>query len=61
MGNALKARRKQLSMTQKDVAKQLGVKHQTYSHYENGKRQPRIEVMRKIAQLFNSSMDELFF
>lgn len=61
MESPLRQKRKKMMLTQRQVADQLGIRVQTYSHYETKKRQPRIELMRKIADLFNSSLDELFF
>jgi DNA-binding XRE family transcriptional regulator len=61
MQTALKTRRQELQLTQKEVADKLNLKRQTYNKYENGLRQPRISVMKQIAELFGKSMDDLFF
>ena len=36
----LKARRKELKMTQKDIADQLGISYQAYSAWERGVKEP---------------------
>ena len=41
----LKARRKELKMTQKDIADQLGVSYQAYSAWERGIKKPSILKM----------------
>lgn len=45
--------RKGLNLTQKDFAKQAGVAQSAVNYWENGKRQPRIEQLQKIAAAFN--------
>jgi DNA-binding XRE family transcriptional regulator len=57
----LKKRRKELGMTQAEVAQKLGLMRQTYMNYENGKRQPGIETMKQLSQFFGKSLEELFF
>jgi len=44
----LKARRKELKMTQKDIADQLGISYQAYSAWERGVKEPSKE---KVSQL----------
>lgn len=46
-------------MTQSDVAKKLGVAKTTYASYEQGRRDPDLATLRKIASLFNVSVDYL--
>jgi DNA-binding XRE family transcriptional regulator len=57
----LKKRRKELRLTQQEVAQRVGLKRQTYQNYENGKREPGIDVMKRLSDLFEKSMEELFF
>lgn len=47
------------NMTQSDVAKKLGVAKTTYASYEQGRRDPDLATLRKIASLFNVSVDYL--
>ena len=46
----LKARRKELKLTQKEIAEQLGISFQAYSAWERGIKEPSKE---KVAQLEN--------
>ncbi|RGM74852.1 XRE family transcriptional regulator [Streptococcus ilei] len=49
----LKARRKELKMTQKDIADQLGISYQAYSAWERGIKQPSREKVKRLEQLLN--------
>ena len=55
----LKARRKELKMTQKDIADQLGISYQAYSAWERGVKKPTQDNLVKIAQILNVSVDYL--
>lgn len=46
-------------MTQVEVAEALGVKPATVSKYESGALEPNIESLKKIAEIFDVSVDEL--
>ena len=47
----LKARRKELKMTQKDIADQLGISYQAYSAWERGVKEPSKEKVNRLEQL----------
>lgn len=47
--------------TQKSIAKAVGVTPMAISLYENGKRMPRIQTMNKLAKVYNTTVDALFF
>ena len=47
----LKARRKELKMTQKDIADQLGVSYQAYSAWERGVKQPSREKVKLLEHI----------
>ena len=47
----LKARRKELKMTQKDIADQLGITYQAYSAWERGIKQPSREKVQQLEQI----------
>ena len=49
----LKARRKELKMTQKDIADRLGISYQAYSIWERGVKQPSKEKVKKLEQILN--------
>lgn len=47
----LKARRKELKMTQKDIADQLGISYQAYSAWERGVKEPSKEKVKQLEKL----------
>ena len=53
----LKELRKSLNLTQEEVAKKLNIKQNTYSQYENFQREPSIELLIRLAKLFDTSID----
>lgn len=54
------ARRKELGITQADIAQVIGVDRSTYVRYETGLRTPSLDVAQKIAAVLGSSVDFLF-
>ena len=56
----LKELRKNMKITQKEVATQLGVSIQAYSSWETEKTEPSNEMLKKLADFFGVSIDELF-
>ena len=59
MGCSVRIRdlREDNDLTQKDVAKFLNVRQNTYSQYENGQRQLPIECLVLLAKFYNTSTD----
>lgn len=55
----LKAYRKDAGYTAKDFAKELGIAYTTYLTYENQGREPKYDILMKIADLLNVSIDDL--
>ncbi|MGN0768307.1 MAG: helix-turn-helix domain-containing protein [Christensenellales bacterium] len=51
--------RKLNKLTQRDVARHLGISQPSYTRYENGKSEPTIENLIKLADLFDVSIDYL--
>ena len=49
----LKARRKELKLTQKQIADQLGVSYQAYSAWERGVKKPSREKVKHLEQIIN--------
>ena len=47
----LKTRRKELKMTQKDIADQLGISYQAYSAWERGVKEPSKEKVKRLEQI----------
>lgn len=56
---ALRALRRARGMTQQQVAEQIGVAKNTVSMWEVGEREPSIDKLRKLAALFDCTIDEL--
>lgn len=59
LGKKLKQLRLQNNLLQKQVADYLKIVKSTYSQYETGKSRPDYETLKKIARLYNVSLDEL--
>ena len=55
----LKVLRKERKFTQQKVALDLNISRESLSYYENGKRQPSIELIIQMADYFNVSIDYL--
>ena len=59
IGNKIKEYREANKMTQKDIAEILGVEPGTISKYESGMIEPNIESLKRLADKFNITVDEL--
>ena len=59
VGNKIKEYRELNKMTQKDIAEILGVEPATISKYEAGTIEPSIESLKRLAETFNVTVDEL--
>ena len=57
--NQLKYFRKSIGLTQQKIADSLCITQRTYAHYETGKHEPSIEIIKKLCVLFNCTADEL--
>ena len=51
--------RKQKKLNQLKVALDLNISREALSHYENGKRSPDIQMLRRLSEYFNVSIDFL--
>ncbi len=51
--------RKQKNLNQLKVALDLNISREALSHYENGKRSPDIQMLRRLSEYFNVSIDFL--
>ena len=49
----LKARRKELKMTQKDIADRIGISYQAYSAWERGVKKPSKEKVKQLEQILD--------
>lgn len=61
VGKNIRILRKQKNITQDDLAKQLYVSRQTVSNYENGKSNPDIDMLVKIAEALGADVHILIF
>ena len=57
--NNLKDARKINNLTQKEVSAKLNVVESCYANWEQGRTEPNIAMLRKLAIIFNVSIDEL--
>lgn len=55
----LKELRKQNNLSQAEIAKILNTSQQNYNRYENGKIEPDLKTLCKLADFFNVSLDYL--
>ena len=59
LGDKIKLYRENKEMTQNDLADILEVSAGTVSKYESGSLEPSIESIKRLAELFEISIDEL--
>lgn len=59
IGERIKEMRKAKGIKQKDMAKKLNINVSTYANYENGYREPSLDILFNISDIFNVSVDEL--
>lgn len=55
----LKYQRETFGYTQKQMAELIGITPRSYQRYESGEREPNIETLVQIANLFKISLDNL--
>ena len=55
----LKVIRRQKNLNQLKVAMDLSISREALSHYENGKRSPDVQMLRRMSEYFNVSIDFL--
>lgn len=55
----LKELRIQSSFLQKEIAEQIGVAVRTFQQYEQGKAEPNIDKLIKLANIFDVTLDDL--
>lgn len=56
----LKELRLKKGLTQTELGEKVGVKQNTFTNWENGKREPNFENLIKLADFFEVSLDWLF-
>jgi transcriptional regulator with XRE-family HTH domain len=57
LGEHIKTIRKERGLQQKQVALEVGVDQSNYNKIENGKRDPSVYVLKKLADLFGVTVD----
>lgn len=57
LGEHIKTLRKERGLQQKEVAVEVGIDQSNYSKIENGRREPSVSVLKKLADLFEVSVD----
>ncbi len=60
MENKIKEYRKNIKITQDDLARAVGVTRQTIISLENGKYDASLTLAHKIAKYFGTSIEEMF-
>lgn len=55
----LKFFRNSLGLRQDDMALKLNITRQAYCHYETGRREPNIDLIKKLCVIFECTADEL--
>ncbi len=61
LGSVLRRRRRQLDITQQDIAQRVGVRANYVGYLERDLRRPSTEVLLKIAKVLDLDREELFF
>lgn len=58
-GNILKKLRQDNNLTQEELAKKINTSRSNIANYENDKNMPSVDILEKISQVFNCSIDYL--
>ncbi len=58
LNERIRLERKKLGLTQDQFAQQLGIKRSLVGAYEEGRAEPRLELLNRMAQLFHMSVDQ---
>jgi transcriptional regulator with XRE-family HTH domain len=61
IANNIRFLREERGLKQKFVAQQLGISANYYSQIENGHRNPQLQHILKLRQIFGVSLDDIFF
>ena len=57
IGGILKFLRSEAGFTQSEVAYKIGIAQQTYAGYESGRHQPNVEILIRLADLYDMPLD----
>lgn len=58
--NNIKEFRKKRNLSQNDISKMLGIKQNTFSQWETGRRKPDILQGIKLAKILNTTVENLY-
>ena len=61
MKNRLKEMREDRDILQSEISKKLNVSQVAYSYYEIGKRQIPLDILIKLAKIYNTSTDYILY
>lgn len=59
LSDRLKEQRRKLGLTQKNMADKLHIGPASYQRYENGTREPKLQTLCQLADIFGTSTDYL--
>lgn len=59
IGKRISQIRKELGLTQEELADSIGVEKSTVAHYESNRRLPRVDIMVRISDVLECSLDYL--
>ncbi len=60
LGKRIKKKRKELEMTQEDVAYKIGISRAYMGYIEQGRNVPSIEILEKISKVLKINLSDLF-
>lgn len=60
LGRKIQKKRKQLELTQEDVADKVGISRAYMGYIEQGRNAPSLEILEKIAKVLKSPISEFF-
>ena len=60
VGKRIRALRKERGLTQKELGDELNLDKTTISHYENGRRMPDLEFLKKVTNYFKVDINTFF-
>ena len=58
-GEVLRSKRQEKGLSRQEIATLIGVNVQSYGSYENNRREPRYDTLKKIADVLETSIDSL--
>lgn len=57
LGAFLRLMRKRHNLSQEELASQLGLRRQSYSHYETGRNTPPLDILVHLAEIYHISVE----